>query len=104
MAVLDKLKKKRKHQSRVDRPEVITNKFELNFEDVIQNNRLGIVVFISAGLIAVAMLIPSAVYKSTADNKRVIVQAEDGKVTNPSKVTIIKSDNMSEDGYIEFGQ
>ena len=103
MAVLDKLRKRNKHQTRVDRPEIITNKFELNFEDVVQHNRLAIVVFISAGL-AVAMLVPSAVYQSTADNKRVIVQAEDGRVSNPSKVTLVKSDSSSEDGYIEFEQ
>ncbi len=104
MAVLDKLRKRNKHQTRVDRPEIITNKFELNFEDVVQHNRLAIVVFISAGLLAVAMLVPSAVYQSTADNKRVIVQAEDGRVSNPSKVTLVKSDSSSEDGYIEFEQ
>ena len=105
MAVLSRIKRRNKHQNRVDRPVVITGKFDLNYEEVLHRNRLVVVAFISAGLLAVAVLIPTAVYRSTADSKRVIIQAEEGKVSNPQKVTIVKGDTSSGDnGYIEFGQ
>jgi hypothetical protein len=104
MPMLNPIKRRdKKHQAHVDRPVVITGKFDLHYEDVVQHNRLVIVAFIATGLLAVAAFMPAAVYRSTADSQRVILQAEDGKVTNPAQVTIVHGDTDS-GGYIEFGK
>jgi len=100
-----RLKRRDKHQAHVDRPVVITGNFDLHYEDVLRHNRFVVIAFIVSGLLAVAAFMPAAVYRSTADSQRIIIQAEDGKVTNPSQVTIVKGDASSGDGgYIEFGQ
>lgn len=98
-------RREKKHQAHVNRPVIITGNFDLSYEDVVHRNRLVIIAFIASGLLAVAAFMPAAVYRSTADSQRIILQAEDGTVTNPLKVTIIKGDPGSgDDGYIEFGK
>ena len=95
--------KRTKHQARVDRPNVITGNFELQYEDVVHRNRFIIIAFALSGLLAVATFIPAAVYRSTADSQRIIVEAENGTVSNPRLVTIVKGDTTAGgDGYIEF--
>ncbi len=104
MAIVSRLRGKSKHQRRVDRPNVITGNFDLHYEDVVRRNRFAIVAFLATGLLAVAAFIPAAVYESTADSKRVTVEVENGKITNPSQITIVKGDSETgNDGYIEFG-
>ena len=106
MATIPSLLKRRnnKHQAHVDRPAIITGNFELHYEDVVRRNRFIIISFVATGLLAVAAFVPAAVYQSTADNQRVTIEAEDGKITNPAQIIIIKGDNdAGEDGYIEFG-
>ena len=97
-------RRRNKHQARVDRSTVITGNFDLHYEDVLRRNRFVVVAFISAGLLAVAAFIPTAVYRSTADSQRVIIEVETGKITNPAEVTIVKGDiSAGGDSYIEFG-
>jgi hypothetical protein len=97
--------KRTKHQARVDRPNVITGNFELQYEDVVHRNRFVIIAFALTGLLAVAAFIPAAVYQSTADSQRIIVEVEGGKITNPSLVTIVNNDTAAGgDGYVEFSQ
>ena len=104
MVRMPKIKRNNKHQARVDRPVVITGNFELHYEDVLRRNRLAIVAFMVTGMLAVAAFIPAAVYQSTADNERVTIDVETGKITNPTQVTIIKGDEQAGgNGYIEFG-
>ncbi|MDB5182584.1 MAG: hypothetical protein JWO47_368 [Candidatus Saccharibacteria bacterium] len=105
MATLRRLRKRTdKYQAHVDRPAVITGNFEMHYEDVVQRNRFIIIAFVLTGLLAVAAFIPAAVYQSTADSQRIIVEAENGKITNPAHVTIVKGDTAAGgDGYIEFG-
>lgn len=95
--------KRNKRQARVDRPALITGNFDLHYEDVIQHNRFVIIAVIVTGLLAVAAFIPAAVYETTADSQRVIIEAENGKITNPAQITVIKGDTAAGgDGYIEF--
>lgn len=104
MPRLPKIKRRNKHQSRVDRPTVITGKFDLHYEDVVHQNRFVLVAFLATGLLAVAAFIPAAVYRSTADSQRVIIEVEEGTITNPSQVTIVKGDTSSGgNSYVEFG-
>ena len=105
MVRLPKIKRYKKHQAHVDRPTAITGNFELHYEDVVHRNRFAIVALILTGMLALAAFIPAAVYRATADSKRVIIEVEGGKITNPTQVTVIKGDNAAgADGYIEFGQ
>ena len=105
MVRIPKIKRHKKHQAHVDRPIVITGNFDLHYEDVVHRNRFAIIAFVLTGMLAVAAFIPAAVYRSTADSKRIIVEVENGKITNPSKVTVINGDTASGgDGYIEFNQ
>lgn len=105
MPTLPRIKRRNKHQDRVDRPVIITGNFELHYEDVIRRNRFVIIAFALTGLLAVAALVPVAVYRSTADSQRITVEVENGKITNPAQVTVIKGDTTAGgDGYIEFGQ
>jgi len=100
-----RFKRRDKHQAHVDRPVVITGNFDLHYEDIIRRNRFVVIGFVATGLLAIAAFIPAAVYRSTADSQRVIVQAEDGKVTNPAQVIVVKGDITTGDGgYIQFGQ
>jgi hypothetical protein len=105
MARLKRLRKRSdKYQAHVDRPNVITGNFEMHYEEVVHQNRFVIIAFVLTGLLAVAAFIPSAVYQSTADSQRIVVEVENGKVTNPTQVTIIKNDTAAGgNGYIEFG-
>ncbi len=104
MATLSRLRQRNKHQRRVDRPNVITGNFDLHYEEVVRRNRFMIVAFLATGLLAVAAFIPVAVYESTADSKRVTVDVENGKISNPSQITVVKGDSETgNDGYIEFG-
>jgi hypothetical protein len=104
-ALIPKIKRRSKHQARVDRPTAITGNFELHYEDVVHQNRFVLIAFLVTGLLAVAAFIPAAVYQSTADSQRVVVEVEDGKITNPTQVTIVKGDTAAGGtGYIEFGQ
>jgi uncharacterized protein YbcV (DUF1398 family) len=104
MATLPRLRRRNKHQAHVDRPDAITGNFELHYEDVIHRNRAFIITFIATGLLAIAAFVPAAVYKSTADSQRVIIEVESGKITNPTQITIIKGDpEAGGGGYIEFG-
>ena len=101
---IPKIKRGAKHQAHVDRPNIITGNFELHYEDVVRSNRFVIVGVVLTGILAVAAFIPAAVYQSTADSQRTIVEVEDGKITNPAQVTVIKGDTAAGgDGYIEFG-
>lgn len=104
MAIVSRLRGRNKHQKRVDRPNVITGSFDMHYEDVVRRNRFVVVAFLATGLLAVAAFIPAAVYESTADSKRVTVDAENGKITNPAQITVVKGDSETgNDGYIEFG-
>lgn len=105
MVRVPKIKRHTKHQAHVDRPVVITGKFDLHYEDVVRRNRFVIIAFVLTGLLAVAAFIPAAVYESTADSQRIIIEAEKGNVSNPDGLTIIKGDTTAGDnGYIQFGQ
>jgi hypothetical protein len=105
MVRLPRIKRNAKHQARVDRPEVITGNFELQYEEVVHRNRFVIIAFALTGILAVAAFIPAAVYQSTADNQRVIVEVENGRVTNPKQVTVVNGDTAAGgDGYIEFSE
>jgi len=104
MALLSKIKRTNKHQARVDKPVIVTGNFELHYEDVIKRNRLAIVAFMVTGMLAVAAFILAAVYQSTANNERITVDVEDGKIANPAQVTVVKGDTEAGgNGYIEFG-
>ncbi len=103
MPPLSRFKRRSKHQAHVDRPNIITGNFELHYEEVVHRNRFVIIAFALTGLLAVAAFIPSAVYQSTADSQRVTVEVENGKITNPAQVTIIRGDSAAGgDSYIEF--
>lgn len=103
MVRIPKIRREAKHQAHVDRPTIITGNFEMHYEEVVQRNRFVIVAFVLTGLLAVAAFIPTAVYQSTADSKRIIVDVESGKITNPYQITIIKNDTAAgNNGYIEF--
>ena len=104
MVRIPKIKRSHKHQDRVDRPVVITGNFELHYEEVIRRNRFVVIALVLSGLLAVAAFIPAAINQSTADSQRVTVEVENGKITNPAQVTIIKNDTAAGgNGYIEFG-
>ena len=104
MVRIPKIKRNNKHQARVDRPVIITGNFDLHYEDVIKHNRYVIIALMSTGLLALAAFIPAAVYQSTADSQRVVVEVENGKITNPAQLTIINGDTAAGgDSYIEFG-
>lgn len=102
--LLPKIKRGQKHQAHVDRPVIVTGNFDLHFEEVIHNNRILIIVFIATGLLAVSAFIPNAVYESLAGSQRVTLEVENGKITNPSLITIVKGDTSAGgESYIEFG-
>lgn len=105
MPTLPRIKRRHaKHQAHVDRPIVVTGNFELNYEDVLRRNRFVIIALMATSLLAVAAFIPSAVYQSTADSQRITVEVENGKITNPAQLTVVKGDTAAGgDGYIEFG-
>lgn len=104
MVRIPKIRRHKKFQAHVDRPNAITGNFELHYEDVIHRNRFVIIAFVLTGMLAVGAFIPAAVYQSTADSKRIIIEVEDGEITNPAQITIIKGDTAAGgDGYIEFG-
>ena len=104
MVRIPKITRNKKFQAHVDRPTVITGNFELHYEDVVRSNRFVIVAFVLTGMLAVAAFIPAAVYESTADSQRTIVEVENGIIINPAHVTVIKGDSAAGgDGYIEFG-
>lgn len=103
MPALPKLPRKNKHQSHVDRPAVITGNFSLHYEDVINNNRFLVTFFVLTGLLAAAVFVPTAVYQSTADSQRIIIDAESGTVINSSNLIIVKGDaTAGGEGYVEF--
>jgi hypothetical protein len=55
--------------------------------------------------LALAAFVPAAVYRSVADSQRIIIEAENGKFTNPSGIIVIKGDNAAGgNSYIQFGQ
>lgn len=102
---IPKFKRGVKHQARVDRPNVIMGNFELNYEEVVRRNRFVVISFVLTGILAVAAFIPAAVYQSTADSQRTIVEVEDGKITNPAQIIVVKGDiEAGGAGYIEFGK
>ena len=102
---MPKIVRNSKHQAHVDRPIVITGKFDLHYEDVVQHNRFAIIAFVLVGLLSVAAFVPAAVYRSNADSRRIIIDVEGGKVTNPSSITIVKGDiTAGNEGYVQFGQ
>ena len=104
MVRIPKIKRHKKFQAHVDRPNAITGNFELHYEDVVHHNRFFVITFILTGMLAVGAFIPAAVYQSTADSKRIIVEVENGTIINPSQITVIKGDTAAGgDGYIEFG-
>jgi len=104
MVRLPKIKRTNKHQAHVDRPVVITGNFELHYEDVLRRNRLAVIAFMVTGMLAVAAFVPAAVYQSTANNERITIDVEDGKIINPGQITIVKGDTQAGgNGYIEFG-
>ena len=103
MVKIPKINRHKKFQNHVDRPTVITGNFELQYEEVVHRNRFFIITFILTGMLAVGAFIPAAVYQSTADSKRIIIEAESGTILNPLQVTVIKGDIAAGgDGYIEF--
>lgn len=105
MVRIPKIRRGNKHQAQVDRPNAITGNFELQYEEVVHRNRFAIIAFALTGLLAVAAFIPAAVYQSTADSQRITVEVENGTITNPSQVIIVRGDTAAGgDGYIEFGQ
>jgi hypothetical protein len=105
MSAVSRFKRRNKHQAHVDRPTVITGNFEMHYEEVVHQNRFVIIVFALTGLLAVAAFIPAAVYRSTADSQRVIVEVATGTITNPQKVTVVRGDTTAGgDGYVEFGK
>ncbi len=105
MVKMPKIVRNAKHQAHVDRPVVVTGKFDLQYEDVVQRNRFIIIAFVLTGLLSVAAFVPAAVYRSNADSQRIIIDAEGGKVTNPGNITIVKGDTSAGgDSYIQFGQ
>lgn len=98
-------RRNKKQQAHVDRPTAITGNFELRYEEVVHQNRFVIIAFVLSGLLAVAAFIPAAVYQSTADSQRIIVEVENGIITNPQQVTIVQGDSTAGgNGYIEFNQ
>lgn len=97
-------RRRNKYQAHTDRPTTVTGNFELQFEEVIRNNRLVIIAFVATGLIALAAFIPAAVYQSLAGSERVSVEVESGIISNPSQVIKVQNDNSAAGGgYIEFG-
>jgi hypothetical protein len=105
MVKVPKFKRNAKHQAHVDRPIVVTGKFDLHYEDVVRRNRFAVIAFILTGLLALAAFVPAAVYRSVADSQRIIIEAENGKFTNPSGIIVIKGDNAAGgNSYIQFGQ
>ena len=104
MVHIPKIKRNNKYQAHVDRPIVITGNFNLQYEDVIKHNKYIIIAVFATGLLAVASFIPTAVYQSTADSQRITVEVENGTVSNPAQLTVVKGDSTSGgDSYIEFG-
>jgi hypothetical protein len=105
MVKMPKIARNSKHQAHVDRPVVITGKFDLHYEDVVQHNRFAIIAFVLVGLLSIAAFVPAAVYRSNADSRRIILDVESGKVTNPDGITIIRGDiTAGNEGYVQFGQ
>lgn len=105
MVRIPKIKRNAKHQANVDRPIVVTGRFDLHYEDVVRRNKFIIIVFALSGLLAVAAFIPAAVYESTADSQRIIIEVENGSITNPNSITVVKGDTAAGgNGYIQFGQ
>jgi hypothetical protein len=99
------LKRKQKLSEHVDKPAIVTGNFELHYEEVVKRNRYAIIALIAGGLLALGAFIPSAVYHSVANEERVIVEVESGKINNPALITEVHGDvSAGESGYIEFGE
>jgi hypothetical protein len=97
------LRRRNKHQEHIDRPTSVTGNFELQYEEVVRRNRFIIIALSATGLIALAAFIPSAVYYSTARSDEVILEAENGKFTNPNHIIQVEGDlGAGRSGYIEF--
>ncbi len=99
------LKRRQKMTEHTDRPTVVTGNFELHYEEVVRRNRFAIIALIAGGLLALGAFIPTAVYRSVADQNKVTVEVESGEVNNPILITEVHGDaSASESGYIEFSQ
>lgn len=99
MAILKRSAKTREKR----KPQVVTGDFELHYEEVISRNRYALVAVFAAGLVLIAAFVPGAVYQSVAENDRVSIEAERGKVVNPEFVEIVEGDvSASDNSYIEF--
>jgi hypothetical protein len=96
---------RRNRRARVDKhkPEVVTGKFELHYEDIVKENRFAVVSIFATGLVLLAIFIPGAVYQSTARPDQVSVEVESGLIVNPELVTKVENDvSASDNSYIEF--
>ena len=84
-------------------PEVVTGDFELHFEEVVNRNRYTLVALFTSGLLLLALLVPGAVYYSTADTNIISIEAENGYISAQENI-IESSDDMtaSDNTYIEF--
>lgn len=103
MPSLPKLRPKSRHQAHVDRPVVVTNNFQLHYEDVVHRHSKLVVVVFAVGLLTLTMFIPKIVHESVADVRYGAVEVESGKVSNPSFVSRIKGDiTAGDNSYIEF--
>lgn len=103
MARFNKLKRPNKHEARVNRPVVVTSKFDLHYEDIIRQNRTALIIFAASGLLAFAALVPSAVYRSAADRRQIVIKVTDGTIINPQNVIVVKNDSAGA-SYVQFGQ
>lgn len=98
-----KLRRTAKERREKHRAEVVTGDFELHYEDVVHRNRFALVAIFAAALVLLAAFIPAAVYQSIARPNQVTVEVEQGTITNPELVELVKGDiTASDNSYIEF--
>ena len=92
-----RLSRKKQH------PEVVTGDFELHFEEVVNRNRYTLVALLTSGILIMALVVPGAVYYSTADTNIISIEAEKGIIINKDNVLQSSDDNTASDNsYIEF--
>jgi hypothetical protein len=101
--LMPRLRRTRRARVEKHKPEVVTGNFELHYEDIVKRNRFAVITIFATGLVLLAIFIPGAVYRSTANTDQVSVEVESGQFINPDLVQKVEGDvTASEDGYKEF--
>jgi len=82
------------------RPEVVTGNFSLHYEDLVKKNRYFVVGIVGIGLIAAAVVIPVAIYRSIAATGATSFEAEGGT----SSISVTKGSDAQASGgsFIQF--